>query len=222
MSIFYRPIFALFLILVFVLAALIGGPGIGPEPALMIMVAESRADWPPITRAAALLTKLGGAPVTLGITAAAALWLLLRRAPGPALLLAVTVVSERWLVDGLKLWIGRPRPPLDPVLIHSLAYPSGHSANSMTAFLATTLIASPPAYRRTAAIAALIVAIIVGLTRVWLGVHWPSDVIGGWTLGLLAVAAALTVGERSGALRLKPQHDIVGRHDAAIGKDEAA
>jgi len=200
MSIFYRPIFAFFLILVFALAALIGEPGFGPDPALMNMVAEMRADWPPVTQAAALLTKLGGAPVTLGIAGMATLWLLLRRAPGPALLLAITVVSERWLVDGLKLWIGRPRPPLDPTLLNSLAYPSGHSANSMTAFLATALIASPPAYRRTAAIAALVVAIIVGLTRVWLGVHWPSDVIGGWALGLLTVVAALAVGERSGAL----------------------
>jgi len=222
MPIFFRPIFAAFLTLAFVLAALTGGPGSGPEPALMNWVAEKRADCPLLTQAAALLTRLGSAPFTLGIVAPAALWLLLRRAPGPALLLAMTVVSERLLVDGLKEWIGRPRPPLDPALVHSLAYPSGHSANSMTAFLATALIATPPAYRRTAAIAGFAVAIVVGLTRVLLGVHWPSDVIGGWALGLLAVIAAVAIGQRSGALRLEPQHEIVRRHGATIGEDEPA
>ncbi len=219
MSIFLRPIFVIFLILLFVLAWLVGGPA--AEQDLMSRLADLRAEWPQLTRVAALFTQLGGAAVSLGIAGAAALWLLLRRALAPALLLAITVLGERLLVDGLKEWIGRPRPPLE-LLPNSLAYPSGHSANSMTAFLATALIATPPAYRRTAAIAAFVVAIVVGLTRIWLGVHWPSDVIGGWALGLLAVVAALTIGERSGALRLEPQHDVVGRHGAAAGEEESA
>ena len=222
MSNLVRSVVAVFLILVFNLAGWVGGPQNGPELSVMRWAADLRGDWPQLTGAAALLTRLGGAPMTLGIAGLAALWMLVRRARGKALLLTATVLGERLLVDGLKEWIGRPRPPLEPLLTHSLAYPSGHSANSMTAFLAVALIATPPLYRRAAAIAALLVAILVGLTRIWLGVHWPSDVVGGWALGLLAVAAAMAVGERSGALRTEPEHDVVGRHGLTSGEDEPA
>ena len=220
MRILVNPIVVIFLILVFVLAGLAVGTKDGPEEALMLWIAELRADRPQLTASANLLTLLGGAPVTLGLAGTAALWMLHQRNREKALLLAATVLVERLLVDVLKLWIGRERPPLEPMLTHSLAYPSGHSANSMTAFLATALIATPPPYRRPAAIAAILVSILVGLTRVWLGDHWPSDVVGGWALGFLAVAAALTVGERSGALHLEAKHDVIGRHVTASDEEE--
>lgn len=221
MTIFFRPMLAASLALLFIVAALAGGPANGLEAALMEQVAAARANSPQIARIAAILTQFGGAPVTLGAAAAASLWLLLQRAPGRAFLLAGTVVVERLLVDGLKAWIGRPRPPLD-MLPHSLAFPSGHSANSMTAFVAIALLACPPAWRRAALITALIATFVVGLTRIALGVHWPSDVVGGWALGLLAVTAALIVGRRSGVLSLEAQHDIVGRHRLPSGEDEPA
>lgn len=219
MPIFFRPIFAAFLVLMFLLSALTGGPANGLEAALIEQMATLRAGWPPLTPIAAFLTQLGGAPATLGVAGAASLWLLLKRSPGRALLLASTVVAERLLVDGLKEWIGRPRPPVD-FLPNSLAFPSGHSANSMTAFVTTALIACPPAYRRVAVTAALFAAFLVGLTRIVLGVHWPSDVVGGWALGLLAVTATLVLGRRSGLLSLEAQHDIIGRHRLAAGQDE--
>lgn len=218
-----KPLFATLLILLFGAAAVVGGPANGFEPAAMWQMAEFRVAWPKLTGMVAGLTNLGGAYVTIGLASAASLWLLLRRSPARALLLAATVLLVRLLVEGLKDWIGRPRPhfPVD-WLPNSFAFPSGHSANSMTAFVATALIAAPPDLRRTAAIAAIALSILVGLTRIYLGVHWPSDVIGGWTLGLLAASAALAIGQRSGVLRFEPQHQIVGRHRSPIGEDEAA
>jgi len=223
MTIFSRPLFVTFLVILFALAALAGGPSDGIEVAMMRRLAAMRAEWPQVMIVVTALTTLGGAPVTLAVAAGASLWLLLRRSSALALLLATTVLAERMLVEGLKDWIGRPRPPLDfHLLPHSLAYPSGHAANSLTAFLATALIVSPPAYRRAAAGTAVILAGVVGLSRIYLGVHWPSDVIGGWALGMLAVSAALTIGQRSGALSLEPQDQIVGRHLPAAREDEPA
>jgi undecaprenyl-diphosphatase len=221
MTIFFRPIFTAFLALIFILAALAGGPANALEPALMEQMTVGRANLPQLARLAQILTQFGSAPITLSVAGGGSLWLLLNRAPGRALLLAGSVIAERLLVDGLKQWIGRPRPHLE-ILPHSLAFPSGHSANSMTAFVATALLACPSRYRGPAMAAALGLTFIVGLTRIFLGVHWPSDVIGGWSFGLLAITAALVAGQRSGVLSLKAQHEIVGWHRLPPGEDKAA
>jgi membrane-associated phospholipid phosphatase len=223
MTKFSRPIFAALLLTIFVIAGVAGGPVDGLEVALMRQLASVRADWPQLTLAATAFTTLGSGPVTLFIVGGASLWLLRRRSWRAALLLMITVLAQRTLVELLKDWTGRARPPLDPRLLpHSLAFPSGHSANSMTAFLGIALLVAAPAFRRYAAAAALTLAFMVGLSRIYLGVHWPSDVIGGWAFGLLAVLAALAIGERSGVLNQETQHDIVGRHGSAAGEDEPA
>lgn len=197
------------------------GPG-GPDHLIIGQSAELRARAPEFTRFVAAFTMIGGAMVTLGASAVAALSLLLRGQPGAALLLAGTVLIERFLVDGLKDLVGRPRPALEPFLVlpQSLAYPSGHAANSMTAFLAVALLASPARYRWAATVAALILTLLVGCSRIVLGVHWPSDVIGGWAFGLLCVGVALRIGERSAILLLEPQHDVARRHSLPADEQE--
>jgi len=223
MKILSRPLVILLLAALFVAAGWLGGPADGLEVRLMAWLAEARSKWPAMALAAAIVTDSGSAPMTMGAAAFASLFLLLRKSPAAALLLAVTVIGERFLVDGLKLWIGRSRPPIDAAhALQSMAFPSGHAANSLTAFLAVALIAVPVPYRWSATVAALILGFMVGLSRIILGVHWPSDVVGGWALALLSVGAALAIGRRSGALRLEPQHDIIGRHRLPAGEDQPA
>jgi undecaprenyl-diphosphatase len=223
MKILSRPLAFLLLAALFVAAGWFGGPADGLEVRLMAWLAETRSKWPAMAVAATIVTDSGSAPITMGIAAFAALFLLLRRASAAALLLAATVIGERFLVDGLKLWIGRSRPPIDPGhALSSMAFPSGHAANSLTAFLAVALIAVQAPYRWSATVAALILGVSVGLSRIILGVHWPSDVVGGWALALLSVGAALAIGRRSGALGLEPQHDIIGRHRLPPGEDQPA
>ena len=216
-----RFIIASVLIMVFVLAGLIGGPANGIDQAISTSAAHLRSSMPALARMAAGLTLLGGMPFTLGATVIASLYLVLRRQWAAAIVLIAVVLSERLLVDWLKDWVGRPRPELE-VLPSSLAYPSGHAANSMTAFLAVALIAFPARLRRTAAFLAIGVSVLIGLTRIIIGMHWMTDVIGGWTLGLLAVGFAVVVGERSGALLEEPKHQIIGGHLPPAGEDQAS
>jgi len=133
MIIFTRPFVIIALLGLFSLAAMTGGPSNGLERTIMQAIAEFRAGRPNLTEMVVGITNLGGAYVTLGVTAGASLWLLLRRSTAPALLLVLSVLIERVLMDALKAWIGRPRPNFGvDWLPQSLAFPSGHSANSMT------------------------------------------------------------------------------------------
>jgi len=110
MTIITRPIIILALLGLCILAAMAGGPSNGIERTVMQAIAEFRASRPNLTEMVAGITNLGGVYATLGVTAAGSLWLLARRSGRPALLLVLSVLTERFLMDGLKAWIGRPRP----------------------------------------------------------------------------------------------------------------
>lgn len=158
--------------------------------------------------AAVAVTQLGSAIVTIGAMAIAAAWLAFVRRVRSAVALAVTVLAGRISVEGLKLLVDRPRPAADgwAVSIHSLSFPSAHSANAMITWLAVALIALPRRWRAVGIAAALAIALAVGLTRPFLGVHWPTDVIGGWSFGGAWVMAALIATDRSRAAALEEQH----------------
>jgi undecaprenyl-diphosphatase len=130
----------------------------------------------------------GGTQLTLLVLTAAGL-LIARQAIRTALLLVVATASGGFLVALLKDRFGRPRPTLVDHLVevHSASFPSGHAANSAIVFLTiATLVARVETTRReriyTLAIAMLL-TLLVGISRVYLGVHWPSDVLAGWLLG---------------------------------------
>ena len=77
----------------------------------------------------------------------------------------------------------RPDPLGHEVAVHNLAFPSGHSANAMAGGLAIALLATSPRLRLPAVVLALVIALVTGLCRLVLQVHWPSDVVGGWAFG---------------------------------------
>ena len=219
MTITARAIIALLLATAFLVLATVGGPSNPLDIAVAEWFGQIRADLPEAARWAATVTVIGGAPVTLGLSLIAAIWLFAKRMRGRALLLAATVLLQRLAVELMKDAFGRPRPAVEH-LPSSFAFPSGHAANSMATYLAIAIIALPDRYRRPAILAALAITLVVGLTRLVLGVHWASDVVGGWTLGLVAVGLAVTIGERSGALRLETQHDVVAGHGLPAGERE--
>jgi len=217
MTIFSRTPILLALLAIFLLAGLLGGPHNAFDMAVSRAMADFRRDWPELASLAAIATQLGSVYATLGLGLLAASLLAIGGQRGAALLLA-TVVLERLSVDGLKMAVGRPRPELDlPFMPASASFPSGHSANSMAVFVAIALIAVPRPWRRSAVVLAACSSLLIGLTRVVLGVHWPTDVVGGWAWGLLVVGLAVAAGRRSGTI--EAQHDIVGGHLPPVRED---
>ena len=151
-------------------------------------------DSPRLAEAARWLTQLGGGIAMLTATGFGIGFLLYRRDWRSALLLAAITLSGRLLVDLQKDWTARVRPDAHGHLVpvDSLAFPSGHSANAALVGLCLALLL--PRTPRTRAIAvwvAVWLAILVGISRIMLGVHWPSDVIGGWAFGLFWVLLLL-------------------------------
>ena len=134
------------------------------------------------------MTYLGWYPVAAAMSLAAVAALLWRRRVSDSMLLTVAV-SLGALTHPLKVLIGRPRPDFAIVesAPHTMGFPSGHAAFAMLLGGALIYLAwQNVADRRrrwalTGALALLI--LVVGLSRVYLGVHWPSDVLGGYLFG---------------------------------------
>lgn len=141
--------------------------------------------------AARALTWLGAAPVAWVVVLAAAAWLLARRRPLEAAVLGAGLVLTIVAVHLAKAGVDRPRP-LEPLVgTRGQSYPSGHSAYA-TAYVAVAVAASraAPALRRFGIVlTAVAVAVVVGLTRIYLRAHYLSDVLGG--AGLAAAIFAL-------------------------------
>ncbi len=146
-----------------------------------------------LARNAILISWMGRGVVLIPLTIVAAIYLYFRRRIRSALLLII-VFGGRLLVELQKMIIGRDRPGADEHLeaVYSLSFPSGHAANSMITYVAIALLV--PVRQRNRAISVglgLALALQSGWSRVALGVHWPSDVVGGWAFGLFWIALCM-------------------------------
>ena len=116
-------------------------------------------------------------------------YLLLARKRGAALLVLGAVVGGMLLSTGLKLGFERPRPDLVPhgARVYTASFPSGHAMLSAITYLTLgALLARVQEGRRIQAFLmglAVFITLLVGVSRVYLGVHWPSDVLAGWAVG---------------------------------------
>jgi undecaprenyl-diphosphatase len=144
-------------------------------------------EQPEAAAAARILTEIGGSAVLVPLTAAGAAWLLYRRRFRDAALLLGLTLSGRMLVALQKAQTARLRPEDQEHLVEvqSLAFPSGHAANSTMVYLTLAFLLTATSSRRTLAVwGAVWLAVLIGASRIVLGVHWPTDVIAGWAFGL--------------------------------------
>lgn len=136
------------------------------------------------------VTALGGTPFAIGASVIALVYFMLRNKPASALFTLVVAGGAQSLSEGLKAIFRRPRPDLVPheVEVYSASFPSGHALLAASLFLTAAFVraqAEQNARIRAFTIAAAIVlTMMVAASRVYLGVHWPSDVVAGWCAGL--------------------------------------
>lgn len=122
------------------------------------------------------------------VLAASGLLALARRRTG-ALFLLASFWGALLLETVVKHWYGRPRPELVPhaTRVFTASFPSGHATVSAAACLASTLLLlqarAEPRFKTLAIAVAICLVGLIGASRVYLGVHWPTDVMAGWLVG---------------------------------------
>lgn len=171
------------------------------DHAIVRWCAEHRSDA--VTRVFEALTYLGHFLAVLAACLAAAAALLAARAPRlawrPLAALALVATIGPWI----KTAVDRPRPPHEywatcpaggeaPLCTHSFGFPSGHSGQAAATWIVLALVlgARWPQHRRPFLVIGSLITLVVGVSRVVLGVHSPTDVLAGWSLGSACALAA--------------------------------
>ena len=134
------------------------------------------------------LTWLGDKTQLIMLAVLTLLGLLILRRWHSALFMTGIMLSGIALSTTLKHWIARPRPQLVVHLDHvsSQSFPSGHALNNTLFYLTVALLLTPMLRQRisrwTVYTSAISLSLMIGVSRIALGVHWPSDVLAGWII----------------------------------------
>jgi membrane protein DedA with SNARE-associated domain/membrane-associated phospholipid phosphatase len=190
-----------------------GDPGPTPGDQMALDAAHDlQAVW--LTDVVKAITWLGSGWVTIPLAVAAAIALAMRRRWTEFWVLVFGYTLTVLLVPEIKTWTDRPRPPDPLISVGGSAFPSGHAAQAtLYAWLAITFAFRlvPGITRRSLVIAAgIALTVLIGLTRVYLRVHWLSDVTAGWALGLSCFAGVAAV-----VLVIADIRDNRARHERA-------
>lgn len=177
---------------------------IGAVDRVLLLAMRSSADpalgagprW--VMESARDITALGGFTVLSLISILAVILLVARSRGAQATVFAGAVILAQIAAEGIKSLVGRPRPQLVSHLdlVYSSSFPSGHAVMSPVVYLTlATVLAAGTAGRLERTIllgAAILLVAAIGVSRVYLGVHWPTDVLAGWILGtVIALTASL-------------------------------
>lgn len=156
---------------------------------------------PAVTVLLGTATNIGGTAGLATLVAVVAALLLARQERASAIFVVVTAGAGALLNLGLKLIFARARPDLASAIAEAqwYSFPSGHAMSSFISFgaLAYLVLRQPwPWVARSAGLAvAMTMVVLVGLSRVYLGVHWASDIAGGWSAGTVWLISAVAAFE---------------------------
>jgi undecaprenyl-diphosphatase len=148
------------------------------------------------------LTSIGGATVLWLIIVAVAGFLVLQTRYRTAIVVVLTSASGELLNSVMKHAFNRPRPSIVPHLrvVYTASFPSGHAMESAIVYLtlgAILMRASESRVTKTYILGlAVLLTVLVGVSRVYLGVHYPTDVIGGWIVGFFWATVCWLVAQR--------------------------
>lgn len=155
--------------------------------------------YQPLYRATVAITWLGNAVVLLGAALVVAAWLWHRSGRRTAAVIVTAPAVSTGLFAAVKALFERPRPAgAAQMHISTYSFPSGHATVSAAVLVTLAyVLAREKILPRPAAIAlALIGPLVVGVSRLYLDVHWATDVLGGWAAGLLVAALSAALYER--------------------------
>jgi undecaprenyl-diphosphatase len=145
-------------------------------------------DW--VTVAMKDITSLGSGSIIILFTIIVAGYLILQKKFYWLWLVLIATIGGALLVWGLKEFIGRTRPTVVTHLLEekSLSFPSGHSMMSAIVYLTQATLLSKIEKNRKAKIyiisIALVLTLLIGISRIYIGVHYPTDVLAGWVAGI--------------------------------------
>ena len=160
------------------------------------------------------LTSIGGPTVLWLIVVAVAGFLVLQTRYRTAMVVVLTSASGELLNSVMKHAFNRPRPSIVPHLrvVYTTSFPSGHAMESAIVYLtlgAILMRASESRVTKTYILGlAVLLTVVVGVSRVYLGVHYPTDVIGGWIVGFFWASVCWLVAQRfEGAAHIQAERE---------------
>jgi len=163
------------------------------DESLYQAISGFRASW--LEMPSLVLNQLGGGNIALFvIPAIAAVALLVTRGVWAALVVLPLRPVTQWAVESLKAVFERPRPPHREIAVTLSAYPSGHSAVAASLVVVLALLVR----HRWFTLIGVIYVVAMGYSRLYLNVHWFTDILGGTALG---IAAGLAVWAAVGSIR---------------------
>jgi undecaprenyl-diphosphatase len=156
------------------------------------------------------------------ISLALTILFLLERRYTDALLFTISVVGSSLLNAGVKWIVKRPRPFVVPHLayVSNASFPSGHAMLSATVYLTLAALTAHTlpghALRSYVVGVTIFIVLLIGCSRIYLGVHWPSDVLAGWCLGAAWALAFTLVAALTPQAAPKTALQAVGRAGASV------